>query len=258
MIWAYGDAPFLPHKSTGFEGSKSLKVLAGEEFQVPLPANYSTFDIIQNNVTIPKKTTSYYCTFYELPVLPDAKRHIIKFEPIISYNNRKYVHHMVVYSCSANSFNTGFLGQDGECTGFNDGCSVQVMAWAVGAPGFVFPENVGLPFSGITADPLRIQYVRIEMHYDNPNMDEGVIDASGVRVFWVDSDALRDEDAFLFEIGLHIGSYQFIPPGIPNALNTVIYISNIYVYNICLRNTHGILFRLFVVLLVWIVAFQHQ
>jgi len=91
-----------------------------------------------------------------------------------------------------------------------------VVGWAIGGEGFTFPDHVGMEMSGpVVVDTL--QYVLLEMHYDNPQAISGRADTSGFRVYY--SPTLREESAGMLEVGLTVGPMQFIPAKI----NTVNY-----------------------------------
>ena len=82
-------------------------------------------------------------------------------------------------------------------------------AWAVGGNALYFPEEAGMPMSG-NSD---LQYVVLQIHYNNPEKIAGYIDSSGIRVWHTPT--LREFDAGLISIGTSVNPYgQFIPPGI--------------------------------------------
>ena len=119
--------------------------------------------------------------------------------------NEAHVHHLIIYLCS--SVNETHVGNGGECDSSVGSDIVEVCrngliiaAWAVGGEVsslftfttstiaatttcytsmtlfifalqiFVYPDNVAFPFGGgETPD-----YVLMELHYDNPQMVEGV------------------------------------------------------------------------------------
>lgn len=72
----------------------------------------------------------------------------------------------------------------------------------MGAATFTYPKEVGLPFGGSNYNP----YIRIEIHYNNPDEVAGVIDNSGMRIKYVDKlrkfDAVNIGDAFSRSIDL--------------------------------------------------------
>jgi dopamine beta-monooxygenase len=78
---------------------------------------------------------------------------------------------------------------------------------AMGAATFTYPREVGLPFGGKNYNP----HIRLEMHYNNPNLVAGVIDSSGMRIKFIDK--LRKFDAAVMELGLEYTDKMAIPPG---------------------------------------------
>lgn len=81
-------------------------------------------------------------------------------------------------------------------------------AWAVGSNGERLPQNVGMPigeeFGGAT-------YFMLETHYDNPAMDQDLVDTSGIKIFYTDD--LREHDSGMMLIGTEVNFLHFIPPG---------------------------------------------
>eukprot|EP00490_Sorites_sp_Unknown_P005830 CAMPEP_0114655214 /NCGR_PEP_ID=MMETSP0191-20121206/10965_1 /TAXON_ID=126664 /ORGANISM="Sorites sp." /LENGTH=271 /DNA_ID=CAMNT_0001870895 /DNA_START=827 /DNA_END=1643 /DNA_ORIENTATION=+ len=90
-------------------------------------------------------------------------------------------------------------------------CRQQIVyAWAVGGSIFYYPENVGYEY---------FEYAMLEMHYDNPNEVAGVIDNSGLRMYYTDE--LRDETAEMLVAATETYFRTlFIPPGVEHALIT--------------------------------------
>ena len=67
--------------------------------------------------------------------------------------------------------------------------------WAPGEGSFDLPENVGLPLFGEGG----YNSFRLEIHYDNPSLKEGVLDSSGVRIYY--SSQLREHDLGVLQLG---------------------------------------------------------
>eukprot|EP01084_Bolivina_argentea_P093079 167422_1 len=98
------------------------------------------------------------------------------------------------------------------------GCRNMIYAsWAIGGAEFYFPQHVGLEYSGPQQDSL--DFVLLEIHYDNPEENSGIIDSSGFRVFYTET--LRQYSAEVALIG-HDGEPTdlFIPAGLPYAMST--------------------------------------
>lgn len=49
---------------------------------------------------------------------------------------------------------------------------------------FYLPSNVGLPFGNGNGDT---KYLILEIHYDNPNGDSGMVDNSSFRMYYTDT-----------------------------------------------------------------------
>lgn len=77
----------------------------------------------------------------------------------------------------------------------------------MGAATFTYPKEVGLLFGGDDYNP----YIRLEMHYNNPDLIAGSIDNSGMRIKYVDK--LRKYNAAVMELGLEYTDKMAIPPG---------------------------------------------
>ncbi|CAJ0960035.1 unnamed protein product, partial [Ranitomeya imitator] len=75
--------------------------------------------------------------------------------------------------------------------------------------GFTYPPHVGLSI-GTPTDP---SYVLMEVHYDNPHQQEGLIDSSGIKLYYTPH--IRKYDAGVLEAGIWVSLYHMIPPGMP-------------------------------------------
>ena len=67
--------------------------------------------------------------------------------------------------------------------------------WAPGDEGWALPDDVGFPMFDSTNN----QAVRIEIHYDNPSLVNGMKDSSGVRFYY--SNTPRTYNAGILEVG---------------------------------------------------------
>lgn len=76
----------------------------------------------------------------------------------------------------------------------------------MGADAFVYPEEAGLSIGGADFNP----YVMLEVHYNNPELHQGVVDSSGIR--FVLTESLRKYDAGVIELGLEYTDKMAIPP----------------------------------------------
>uniref|UniRef100_A0A8C6FRB4 DBH-like monooxygenase protein 1 n=1 Tax=Moschus moschiferus TaxID=68415 RepID=A0A8C6FRB4_MOSMO len=215
VIWAYhhedvGEAGPKYHESN--RGTKSLRLLNPEKTNV-LSTAVPYFDLVNQDVPIPNKGTTYWCQMFKIPMLQE-KHHVIKVEPVIQKGHEGLVHHILLYQCSSN-FSDSVLDDGHECYHPNmpDAfltCETVIFAWAIGGEGFSYPPHVGLSL-GTPLDP---HYVLLEVHYDNPTYKEGLIDNSGLRLFYTAD--IRKYDAGVIEAGLWVSLFHTIPPGLPD------------------------------------------
>ncbi|XP_057383995.1 DBH-like monooxygenase protein 1 isoform X3 [Balaenoptera acutorostrata] len=215
VIWAYhhedvGEAGPKYHESS--RGTKSLRLLNPEKTNV-LSTAVPYFDLVNQNVPIPNKGTTYWCQMFKIPMLQE-KHHVVKVKPVIQRGHESLVHHILLYQCSSN-FSDSVLDHGHECYHPNmpDAfltCETVIFAWAIGGEGFSYPPHVGLSL-GTPLDP---HYVLLEVHYDNPTYKEGLIDNSGLRLFHTTD--IRKYDAGVIEAGLWVSLFHTIPPGLPD------------------------------------------
>ncbi|ELU08648.1 hypothetical protein CAPTEDRAFT_141249 [Capitella teleta] len=174
-----------------------------------------TFKFTMNveNVEIPNVETTYWCHIRKLPEMRE-KHHIIKYEGTISEAAVGVVHHMEVFHCE--------VPADVEIRDFDEPCSTMetrpeglescrrvIGAWAMGAQAIAFPEEAGLPIGG----PDYSRYIMMEVHYNNPELKQGIIDSSGLT-FYV-TKQLRPHDSGIMELGLEYTDKMALPPGVP-------------------------------------------
>ena len=57
------------------------------------------------------------------------------------------------------------------------------------------------------------RYIMLEIHYNNPDRQAGVVDSSGFRLYYTNK--LRANDIGILEIGLEYTAKNSIPPGQP-------------------------------------------
>ena len=81
-----------------------------------------------------------------------------------------------------------------------------ISVWAVGASDFDMPQDAGFPLNpSDTYDTLML-----EVHYNNPDLDSGIIDDTGF--IWYVTDNLRTHDVGILYIGHIISAHMRIPP----------------------------------------------
>ena len=136
VIWAYhhedvGEAGPKYHESN--RGTKSLQLLNPEKTSMFTAPPY--FDLVNQDVPIPNKGTTYWCQMFKIPRLQE-KHHVIKVEPVIQKGHESLVHHILLYQCSSN-FSDSVLDDGHECYHPNmpDAfltCETVIFAWAIG------------------------------------------------------------------------------------------------------------------------------
>eukprot|EP00980_Cylindrotheca_fusiformis_P011682 scaffold2770_cov104-Cylindrotheca_fusiformis.AAC.3 len=155
------------------------------------------FDVTAKDYPVKAQETEYprFCfseqDLFDQGVPADVELHVIGFQAIETPGNEEYLHHYVVYA-SNEPFND-------EIDNLNCGSAVHiepVYAWTPGDRGLVLPKNVGVPLGEISNG---FRSYMIETHYNNPNLDEGVIDSSGIRIYY--STETREHDMGVLSLG---------------------------------------------------------
>ena len=143
----------------------------------------NSIDLLMNNFQVPKDQTTYKCMYFQVDELLKAqmklnslpKYHAIKFEPL---SKTKFVHHMIIYQClQTTKYEPGFF----DCMDMPMSCTIPMgLAGANTAP-IIMPDQAGYLWgSGVT------KIVALQMHYNNDDGETGIIDNSGMRVYFTD------------------------------------------------------------------------
>ncbi|XP_073254240.1 DBH-like monooxygenase protein 1 homolog [Porites lutea] len=218
VIYAYhpedpaSENSILKH-SPGNRGQRSVYLLNNAKNEPALPSDTETFDIRHNKTALPSDETSYMCGAFEIPKLNET-HHIVKIEPVIQAGHEGVVHHILVYECS-DDFPKHLLNYTGLCYASNmppqirecAGLSTMIIAgWGIGGQAFNYPEHVGFAIG--KADSPKV--VVLEIHYDNPQNLEGMIDSSGLRFHYTKQ--LRKYEAGVLLVGAEVNWAMSIPP----------------------------------------------
>ncbi|EDX17374.1 Tbh [Drosophila simulans] len=164
-------------------------------------------EITLQEAAIPSQETTYWCHVQRLEGNLRRRHHIVQFEPLI--RTPGIVHHMEVFHCEAGEHEEIPL-YNGDCEQLPPRakiCSKVMVLWAMGAGTFTYPPEAGLPIGGPGFNP----YVRLEVHFNNPEKQSGLVDNSGFRIKM--SKTLRQYDAAVMELGLEYTDKMAIPPG---------------------------------------------
>lgn len=162
--------------SIRFYGPAAGEELAFFEQQMADEAEGS-FELRATDYEIPAVETTYasFCftesELIAMGVPTDTPLHSIGVEPFVDADAIRYVHHFILFAAE-----TDYSGSDcdEDFPGFE-----QAFIWAPGDLPVVFPSNVGGPLG---AGGFRS--FQLEIHYNNPDGDMGVLDSSGIKMYW--------------------------------------------------------------------------
>lgn len=138
---------------------------------------------------------------------------MIKFQAIIQPGNEKFVHHMILYECTEvekEKFAHHLDEEYTECYTEDNlpkfpFCLTLTYGWAVGGDDFVLPNMTGFPLN-----IPEVKWFLLEIHYDNPGLEKGVVDNSGFRITYTPK--LRKYDAAILGVGNLWYPCMFVPP----------------------------------------------
>ncbi|CAL4089777.1 unnamed protein product, partial [Meganyctiphanes norvegica] len=166
---------------------------------------------VQMNITT---DTVYWCKLFKRPNLKQ-KHQIVKYEPVFSEGNNKFIQHMIVYECTSLGSELDAVLEEmslepgQECYQTKMAqliymCNHVVAAWTKGSQGMTFPPEAGYPLT-----PDGSKFYMMETHY---NYVEGqdYIDSSGLKVTYTSQ--LRLQDAGVLSLGMDPNWKHLIPP----------------------------------------------
>lgn len=207
----------VPHGPSGrisgsvrFFGDSSTADPADEN-----PASEKFIDLLPpKSFSIPGVETTYknYCftldDFQDLAELLEEhdQVHITGFRDIVG-NDAGLVHHMDLHGTT-----NEILGGDKRlCRTYLD----LIHPWEAGSPRhFNLPSEAGIPLGG--ADGYRA--FRVEVHYHNPKRQSGLIDRSGVRLYYTVSKRANEAGLMLlgdYEVSGYVGGMRLLDDVFP-------------------------------------------
>ncbi|KAH9395206.1 hypothetical protein TYRP_020965 [Tyrophagus putrescentiae] len=200
LVWATGPGPLariealrLKNSRHGFTRTQLLKPPSAAHLP-KLPYYIKKFEVRHSNITVPPVETTYWCRLAKLPEADfSTKNHIVQYEAVIANGSEHLVHHMELFHCEVNTTEVP------ELPPWNGHCDDPAMP----APLKGLQTRGGRLGDGRLAD---------DMHYNNPDLVGGVVDSSGIRLYYTDH--LRQTDAGILEIGLEYTDKNSIPPGV--------------------------------------------
>lgn len=150
-----------------------------------------SFDLRASNYSV-KAIDTEYATFCFSPddilaqdVPQVARSYVVGFEPIIDPRAVRHVHHFTLYGSQDASFTSC---RSGDFTNL-------AYVWAPGEGPFALPPNVGTPL-GLNGG---YQSFQLEIHYNNPTRVQGVLDSSGVRLYYTTDE--KEFEAGVLQLG---------------------------------------------------------
>jgi len=194
VIWAYGSQVSY-HGSN--RGSSSIDLGSSQRAFPPADAD-DTVELLFDKYAVPSVVTTYACQSFDVKDANNASRHIVAIEPAVQEENMQYVHHFVLHVCRAGSYTTAHETAR-PCIGFSptgnpeSGCYSVYYAWARGIDALSLPEEAGYLLHNAESTFI------LEIHYDNPEGESGIVDSSGVRMHTTSQ--LRPNDAATVVLG---------------------------------------------------------
>ena len=147
--------------------------------------------------------------------------------------NSSDLHHMILFECDGELMdeqvtaetrsvlgNPGlFHGKvEGSCTTMPKGCQNPVATWAVGAGANVMPEDVGIALGK------GHRWLVLQMHYFNPQLDEGISDSSGLDVYFTKDLRPVEGGVMFLNSGAQTGQHPPIQGGLEDVTMETLYV----------------------------------
>lgn len=236
FLWAYHPDdpvnPENPHPRLHYHGWRrgSLPVFLQQRARAAIPTKLLPFDYYRGQYRHPLMQTwfirnpeveinsvtdtVYWCKIFKRPKLKQ-KHHIVKYEPVFSEGNSKFLQHMILYECTSlgpeldavfeeMSQEPGQECYQSKMAHLIYTCNHVVAAWARGSQGMTFPPEAGYPLM-----PDGPAFYMMETHYDNSEA-QTYLDSSGIRVIYTSQ--LRLQDAGVLSLGMDPDWKHLIPP----------------------------------------------
>lgn len=192
VIAAWSDYDNLQYHGPNGRAQSSLRFYADSDdaFQDVMAAEAEgSIELTAKDYPIKAMDTEYahfcfnYADLVNAGMPNNTQSHTIGVEPII--DSVKHVHHFVLYGSQDD------IGE-ADCEDF---LFMEIAyLWAPGEGPFLAPTNVGGPLG-----ENGFKSFKLEIHYNNPWLDEGVLDSSGIRLYFTSQ--LRPQEFGILPIG---------------------------------------------------------
>eukprot|EP01084_Bolivina_argentea_P034773 64410_1 len=183
------------------------------------------FDLRVNNTnSITNETNSlYYCKLLKIPLF-DSIQHAIRYDLLTQPGNEGVVHHIALYNCpSYRVTSQSHVNTEGVCDEWDENMPSKycrngqmLHGFGVGTNNFTYPVHVGYE---IGADST-VNYLLMEMHYENTYLLNNVSDTSGVRIWYTPQIRKYSAGNIMFGLNPTIPNYHLIPHGVSRVVNT--------------------------------------
>ncbi|KAL5008211.1 hypothetical protein ScPMuIL_013792 [Solemya velum] len=186
-------------------GSKVINLLNRKQ-EKRISTSESFYFTGNNKTIIPAGDTYYHCEMFQIPDL-GRRHHFTRFSPVIQPENRRYIHHMVLYACKNLEYNQN--GHTFECMSnvyLAERCSHKYAVTAAGHHESILPEHVGISVGG--ADDTR--YFMLAIHFNKITPTQGITDTSGFRAEYTPN--LRRYSGGILVAGLEWTRLSVLPP----------------------------------------------
>ena len=199
LMWAYGDDNNFGKHDDDKRGVKlvtlndfnALESGVGHDF-----GDDEKWSVLTPEMEIPADDTSYCVSLHRVPEGVGSIAHITGDTPVIGGD---LVHHLIVYGCYGelpyDEKELERLQREPSCDRRDARCYAFIAEWAPGNFGRAYPPDMGFPFGS----DRELEWMMLEVHYNNPEGTTGVRDTSGIDMYW--SLTLRPIEAGAFQVG---------------------------------------------------------
>jgi len=218
-IWAFGTASdaVTYHNSNRGTDSALFRVDPLAPGAVHFGPSVINRTYLFTGYQIPTKDTTYTTKTFLINATLDIDTggvyDIVAIEPVIHPATKPYVHHIATFLCPGTAPLPTNLNAISDSQNA-DGCNSMLFTWGVGAGSLYFPPNVGVRVNKRNNMANSSFAVFIQMHYTNLDHAPGLIDYSGIRVFY-DSN-LKSMQAATLMLGMSELQWDPLPSGQAN------------------------------------------
>jgi len=155
---------------------------------------------------VPAERTTYVDIALNWPDDSADLFHLVSVHVLL--DKKKNLHHFVVRGCSE-PFPEELVGKPIQRSDeLTDSCEVNLGGWAPGARIIDTLPHVGVPVGRAAG----VRALWLNVHYDNPELESGIVDSSGIRFYYTTT--LRPHSAQVFNVAqVSINPLMRIPAG---------------------------------------------